>query len=166
MPLKFANWCDIFWVCLQLTLSSSFVIDWVFTVGASIMTQVPFWSFRRRAQYPSWSRSAILFSFLQLMSPGLEWPIGIRCFNLIQCPYSVAKQGDVAWDLLAAMFLTKWKGHVNCMNRGTIRMKQRAKMERGLTEVKSWVPVISEAACFYSLYGQYMSLLILLDLHC
>lgn len=71
---------------------------------------------------------------------------------------TVAKQGDAAWDLLAAMFLTKWKGHVNCMNRAAIRMKQRAKMERGLTELKSLVAIISEAAYFYSLYGQYMFL--------
>lgn len=88
-----------------------------------------------------------------------DWSDQLESYVLIwlSAP-TVAKQGNVAWDLLAAMFLTKWKGHVNCMNRAPIRMQQRAKMERGLTELKSLVPVTSEAACFYSLYGQYMFL--------
>lgn len=76
----------------------------------------------------------------------------------------VAKQGDVTWDLPASTFLKKGEGGVISVNRAAIRMKQRGKMERVLTELKSLVPVISETACFYSLYEQCMLLFILLDL--
>lgn len=69
-------------LCLQLALSPNLMLGCVFTVGASTMTQVPFSKFGRRAQYPYWSASGILHFFPQLTSLGLEWPIGIRCFNL------------------------------------------------------------------------------------
>ena len=120
------NWCDIFWVCLQLTLSSNFVIDCVFTVGASIMTQVPFWSFRRRVRSPSWSHSAILLSFFQLMSPGLEWPIGIRCLNLIQCPYS-GKAGRCGLGFASSHVSNKVKGACELHEQGNNQNEAESK---------------------------------------
>lgn len=129
-----------FSVCFQLAFFTQPYNWFIFIVGASIMVQVPFSRFGSRVQFPSCSNHGFLFSFPQLTSPGVDWPIGISCFSVrprkLALDLNGSRVGRCDLGFASSHISNKVKGWLDLYEQGSNHKEEEGKAEESADRIQ------------------------------